>query len=118
MADFDQPLVLPFLERKLPGQGEQAGGHVRGRSEHVAHGISLHDKVALAGPIRSSICIVVGLWRCRPGRPKAAMGSQRWLVVPFVLTLAVLLVDASMHARSTKPEATLEQPGLGRQGPA
>jgi hypothetical protein len=42
-----------------------------------------------------------------PRSSKGRVGSQRWLVVPFVLTLAVLLVDASMHARSTKPEATL-----------
>jgi hypothetical protein len=42
-----------------------------------------------------------------PRSSKGRLGSQRWLVVPFVLTLAVLLVDASMHARSTKPEATL-----------
>ena len=50
----------------------------------------------------------MGLWRCRPGRPKARGGSQRWLVVPLVLTLAVLLVDASMHARRQQPEATLD----------
>jgi hypothetical protein len=42
-----------------------------------------------------------------PRSSKARGGSQRWLVVPFVLTLAVVLVDASMHARSTRPEATL-----------
>jgi hypothetical protein len=42
-----------------------------------------------------------------PRSSKGRGGSQRWLVVPLVLTLAVLLVDASMHARSTKPEATL-----------
>ena len=42
-----------------------------------------------------------------PRSSKGRVGSQRWLVVPFVLTLAVLLIDASMHARSTKPEATL-----------
>ncbi len=42
-----------------------------------------------------------------PRSSKGRGGSQRWLVVPFVLTLAVILVDASMHARSTRPEATL-----------
>jgi len=42
-----------------------------------------------------------------PRSSKGRGGSQRWLVVPLVLTLAVLLVDASMHARSTKPQATL-----------
>jgi hypothetical protein len=43
-----------------------------------------------------------------PPRSSKARGvSQRWLVVPLVLTLAVLLVDASMHARSSKPEKTL-----------
>jgi hypothetical protein len=42
-----------------------------------------------------------------PRSSKGRGGSQRWLVVPFVLTLVVLLVDASMHARSTRPEATL-----------
>ncbi|MGH9105263.1 MAG: hypothetical protein ACRDZX_05385, partial [Acidimicrobiales bacterium] len=34
-------------------------------------------------------------------------GSPRWLAVPLVLTILVLLVDASMHARSPKPQATL-----------
>lgn len=34
-------------------------------------------------------------------------GSQRWLIIPFVITILVLLVDASMHARSQQPEATL-----------
>ena len=42
-----------------------------------------------------------------PRSSKGRGGSQRWLVVPLVLTLAVLLVDASMHARSDKPEKTL-----------
>jgi hypothetical protein len=43
-----------------------------------------------------------------PRSSKGRGGSQRWLVVPFVLTLVVVLVDASMHARSTRPEATLD----------
>ncbi len=34
-------------------------------------------------------------------------GSQRWLLIPLVLTMLVLLVDASMHARSGQPEATM-----------
>ena len=34
-------------------------------------------------------------------------GSQRWLIVPFVLTILVLLVDASMHARSPQPQVTM-----------
>ena len=34
-------------------------------------------------------------------------GSQRWLVIPLVLTILVLLVDASMHARSTQPGTTM-----------
>jgi hypothetical protein len=42
-----------------------------------------------------------------PRSTKGRGGSQRWLVVPLVLTLVVLLVDASMHARSTRPAATL-----------
>jgi hypothetical protein len=33
--------------------------------------------------------------------------SQKWLVVPFALTALVLIVDASVHARNTKPEKTL-----------
>jgi hypothetical protein len=43
-----------------------------------------------------------------PRSSKGRGGSQRWLVVPLVFTLAVLLVDASMHARSTRPQATLD----------
>lgn len=43
-----------------------------------------------------------------PRSQKGRGGSQRWLVVPFVLTLAVVLVDVSMHACSTRPEATLD----------
>jgi hypothetical protein len=43
-----------------------------------------------------------------PRSSKGRGGSQRWLVVPFVLTLVVLLVDASMHARSNRPAATLD----------
>lgn len=43
-----------------------------------------------------------------PRSTKGRGGSQRWLVVPFVLTLGVVLVDASMHARSPRPEATLD----------
>jgi hypothetical protein len=43
-----------------------------------------------------------------PRSSKGRGGSQRWLVVPFVLTLVVLLVDASMHARSDRPAATLD----------
>src|ERR1700678_4317624 len=34
-------------------------------------------------------------------------GSQRWLVIPLILTMLVLLIDASMHARSSGPEATM-----------
>ena len=34
-------------------------------------------------------------------------GSQRWLVVPFALAILVLLVDASMHARSPKLATTV-----------
>ena len=34
-------------------------------------------------------------------------GSQRWLAIPLVLTMLVLLVDASMHARSAQPGATM-----------
>jgi hypothetical protein len=41
----------------------------------------------------------------RPSRRRA--GSQRWLVVPFVVTIVVFLLDASMHARSPQPERTL-----------
>ena len=37
MADLDQPLVLPFLEREVPWQGEKAGRDIGGRSEHVSH---------------------------------------------------------------------------------
>ncbi|HXR21442.1 MAG TPA: hypothetical protein VN786_02695, partial [Acidimicrobiales bacterium] len=34
-------------------------------------------------------------------------GSQRWLLIPLVLTMLVLLIDASMHARSEQPGATM-----------
>ena len=34
-------------------------------------------------------------------------GSQRWLIVPLVLTMIVLLVDASMHARSSAPQTRM-----------
>ena len=43
-----------------------------------------------------------------PPRPlRRRGGSQRWLIIPFVLTMLVLLVDASMHARSSGPETTM-----------
>jgi hypothetical protein len=43
-----------------------------------------------------------------PPRPlRRRGGSQRWLIIPFVLTMLVLLVDASMHARSSGPETTI-----------
>jgi len=35
-------------------------------------------------------------------------GPQRWLIIPFVVTTLVLLVDASMHARSTQFERALD----------
>ena len=85
IADLDQPLVLPFLERELPGQGEKAGGHVGGRSEHVAHGFSFHDRGALANLIGPHVCIVVGLWRCRPGRQRPAGGRSAGLSSPSSL---------------------------------
>jgi len=34
--------------------------------------------------------------------------SQRWLVIPFLVTILALLVDASMHARSAQPQRTLD----------
>src|ERR1039457_3927884 len=34
-------------------------------------------------------------------------GSQRWLIVPLVLTMIVLLADASMHARSSGPQTRI-----------
>ena len=34
-------------------------------------------------------------------------GSQRWLVIPLLLTMLVLLADASMHARSAGLQTTL-----------
>ena len=44
-----------------------------------------------------------------PPRPlRRRGGSQRWLLIPFVLTMLVLLVDASMHARSSGPETTMD----------
>ena len=42
----------------------------------------------------------------RSGRSRG--GSSRWLVIPLVLTLVVLLVDAAMHARSKQPESRLD----------
>src|SRR5271156_6414495 len=43
-----------------------------------------------------------------PPRPLSRRGgSQRWLLIPLVLTMLVLLVDASMHARSDQPGATM-----------
>jgi hypothetical protein len=42
-----------------------------------------------------------------PRSSRSRGGSARWLVVPLVLTLVVLLVDAAMHARSKQPEARL-----------
>ncbi len=42
----------------------------------------------------------------RPVRRRG--GSQRWLVIPLVLTMIVLLVDASMHARSPQPGQLLD----------
>lgn len=33
--------------------------------------------------------------------------GHRWLIIPLVLTMLVLLVDASMHARSPKPAVAL-----------
>jgi hypothetical protein len=43
-----------------------------------------------------------------PPRPlRRRGGSQRWLIIPFVLTMVVLLVDASMHARSPGTETTM-----------
>ncbi len=38
IADLDQPLVLPLLQRKVPGQAEQAGGHIGGGTENKPHG--------------------------------------------------------------------------------
>lgn len=35
--------------------------------------------------------------------------GQRWLLLPLVLTMLVLLVDASMHARSPRPAITLSR---------
>jgi hypothetical protein len=40
--------------------------------------------------------------------PRSRGGSARWLVIPLVLTLAVLLVDAAMHARSKQPQSRLD----------
>ncbi len=34
-------------------------------------------------------------------------GSQRWLIIPFTLTIVVVLIDASMHARSPKLATTV-----------
>ncbi|HTW11061.1 MAG TPA: hypothetical protein VME46_26410 [Acidimicrobiales bacterium] len=42
-----------------------------------------------------------------PRLPKHRSGS-RWLIVPFVLTIIVVLIDASMHARSPQPQRTLD----------
>jgi hypothetical protein len=43
-----------------------------------------------------------------PRSPRSRGGSPRWLVVPLVLTLVVLLVDAAMHARSKQPQTRLD----------
>ncbi len=43
-----------------------------------------------------------------PPRPSTRRTSvPRWLVIPFALTIIALLVDASVHARSPKVQATL-----------
>jgi hypothetical protein len=42
-----------------------------------------------------------------PRSSRTRGGSQRWLIIPFVLTILVLLIDASMHARSSQPESTI-----------
>ena len=42
-----------------------------------------------------------------PPRSSRHRGGPRWLIIPFVLTIVVLLVDASMHARSPQPEITM-----------
>jgi hypothetical protein len=54
------------------------------------------------------------------GRPSRRRGtSQRWLVVPFVVTIAVFLVDASMRARSPQPQRILtEQAWIDRVLPS
>ncbi|HXW81078.1 MAG TPA: hypothetical protein VEJ84_16365, partial [Acidimicrobiales bacterium] len=43
-----------------------------------------------------------------PRSSRSRGGSARWLLIPLVLTLVVLLVDAAMHARSKQPESRLD----------
>ena len=37
VADLDEAVVLPFLERKVPGEAQETGSDVGWRSEDVAH---------------------------------------------------------------------------------
>ncbi len=37
VADVDQTIVLPLFQGQVPGQAEQAGGHVGGRAENEPH---------------------------------------------------------------------------------
>lgn len=46
-----------------------------------------------------------------PRSVKRRGASQRWLAVPLVLTMLVLLADASMHARSNQAQVTLSSDG-------
>jgi len=44
-----------------------------------------------------------------PSRSSRRRGeAQRWLIIPFAITILALLIDASMHARSPAPAATMD----------
>ncbi len=43
-----------------------------------------------------------------PPRSTRTRGGSRWLVVPLVLTLVVLLLDAAMHAQSKQPDTRVD----------